>query len=224
MISKIGRKTLRHEVYEHLLNSILTGKFPVGSQLDEQEISEWLGISRTPLREAINRLVQEGLINEIPYRGNFVRKFTPVEVKDIYEVRKTLEVMAIRLAVRQMTDEEAKEISDLVHLMEKAQENNDILSYSDLDGQFHAKIALFSRNFVLVQMLNSMDSQIKIIRLTANRKHSIVNRSQFERLQILEALSKRNEDMAAMFMEAHIDNVMKDAVSIFQERTESDSP
>ncbi len=217
MIPKIGRKTLRQEVYEQLLSSIITGKLPIGSQLDEQEISDWLGISRTPLREAINRLVQEGLITEIPYRGNFVRKFTPDEVKDIYEVRKALEVMAIRLAVSRMSAQEADEISKLVYAMEKAQEQNDIAAYSELDGQFHAKIALFSRNQVLVQMLNSMDLQIKLIRQMANRQDAIVNRSQFERLQILEAISKRNGDLAAMFMETHIDNVMKDAMSLLQE-------
>ncbi len=211
---------MRHKVYEQLLYSILIGTLPVGSQLDEQEIAEWLGTSRTPLREAINRLVQEGLITEIPYRGNFVRKFTPEEVKDIYEVRKTLEVMAIRRAVRFMTEEEAREISELIRQMEKAQEQSDIMKYSELDGQFHSKIALFSKNLVLVQMLTSLDLQIKLIRLMANRKSSVVIRSQFERLQILEAISKRNEDLAAVFMETHISNVMNDVMSMIREQNE----
>lgn len=215
MIPKIGKKTLRHEVYDQLLASILSGDLPAGAQLDEQKLSDMLGISRTPLREAINRLAQEKLIIEIPYKGNFVRKFTPGEVVEIYEVRKTLEVMAIRLAVRHMTDAQARELSELVHRIAEAQENNDIAAYSELDGLFHSRIAQFSRNGMLVQLLDSMDSQIKLIRRMANREGTIVNRSQFERVQMLEAISLRSEELAARFMETHIDNVMKDAAVLF---------
>ncbi|MBO7743000.1 GntR family transcriptional regulator [Paenibacillus sp. MWE-103] len=223
-MQKIGKKTLRHEVYEQLLDGILSGRLPVGSQLDEQELSESLGISRTPLREAINRLVQEKLITEIPYKGNFVRRFAPEEVAEIYEVRKTLEVMAIRQAVRRMTDPESEEIAELVRLMDDAQDRGDIPAYSALDGQFHAKIAEFSRNRVLVQLLGSLDLQIRLIRQMANRKPATVNRSQFERLQISEAIAKRSEDLAAMFMETHIDNVMKDAVAMLREDGASETP
>src|SRR5690606_19198359 len=138
---------------------ILSGELPPDTQLEEQSLSERLGISRTPLRDAILKLIQDGLVVGIPYKGNFVKRFSPEEVEEIYEIRKLLEVKAIQLAVRYMTDEEAGVITELVLSIDKAQEQNDIETISDLDRRFHFKIAQFSRNRVLINFLNTIELQ-----------------------------------------------------------------
>jgi len=214
MLKKLGRKALRHDVYDQLLQAIVSGEFEAGEHLDEKELADNFGISRTPLREAINRLVHDGLILEIPFKGSFVRKFTPQEVNDIYEVRKTLEVLAICMAVRNMSEDELNEITAIVNKIAAAQESGYLLAYSELDTAFHEKLALFSRNKTLVRMLESLGIQIRVIRHMANKNKEVVSRSQFERVRILEALQQRNEAKAAAFMEEHIDNIRRDVVSI----------
>ncbi|WNR46050.1 GntR family transcriptional regulator [Paenibacillus roseipurpureus] len=213
LVGKLEKQPMRQEVYNSLLSGIVSGELEPGKQLDEKELSERLGVSRTPIREAINRLAQEGIVTEIPYRGNFVRQFSPKEVRDLYEVRKSLEVMAIRLAIAYMTEEEAAEISELVHLSATAAKDNDLSSYSKYDTQFHDKLLKCSRNEILYHIMSSMNTQILIIRQMANKNDAVVRRAQFERESIEFAIRTRNADVAAKFMEEHIDNVMKDVIS-----------
>ncbi|MFC4776695.1 GntR family transcriptional regulator [Paenibacillus sp. GCM10023252] len=210
--SKLGKLPMRQEVYNYLLEAIISGQLEPGKQLDEKEISESLGVSRTPLREALNRLAQEGIVNEIPYRGNFVKQFSAKDIKDLYEVRKNLEVMAVRSAVLRMTEAEAEEISALVRLTAEAQEAKNMADFASYDAQFHEKLALYAGNQVLYQMLASMGSQIKIVRSLANKSDKVVKQSQFDREHILGAIATRNPDAAAQFMEAHIDHVMKEVI------------
>ncbi|MFC4776639.1 GntR family transcriptional regulator [Paenibacillus sp. GCM10023252] len=210
--SKLGKLPMRQEVYNYLLEAIISGQLEPGKQLDEKEISESLGVSRTPLREALNRLAQEGIVNEIPYRGNFVKQFSAKDIKDLYEVRKNLEVMAVRSAVLRMTEAEAEEISALVRLTAEAQEAKNMADFASYDAQFHEKLALYAGNQVLYQMLASMGSQIKIVRSLANKSDKVVKQTQFDREHILGAIATRNPDAAAQFMEAHIDHVMKEVI------------
>jgi DNA-binding GntR family transcriptional regulator len=216
MLNQVEKKTLQHNVYKLLLKAIISGEIQPGDHLDEKELTEKLGVSRTPLREAINRLAQDGVILELPYRGKFVRKFTPQEVNDIYEVRKSLEVLAICLAVRNMADDELNEITEIVHAITEAQESGNLLSYSELDAEFHEKLALYSRNKTLIRTLDSLAIQVKLIRHMTNKKSDVVSRSQFERVQILNALKLRDEKLATAFMEEHIDNVRRDAIAIIE--------
>ncbi len=219
--NKLAKQPMKQEVYNHLLQAIIQGELEPGKQLDEKEISESLGVSRTPLREAINRLAQEGIVMEIPYRGNFVRKFSTKEVTDLYAVRQTLEVMAIRLAVAHMTTEEADAIADLVHLTAKAEEEGDLASYAKYDTDFHNLIAVFSGNQMLNQMLNSMSTQIKIIRHMANSSEKVVKKAQFDRELILKAIMNRDPEAAGQFMQEHIQHVMEEVIHHLEDTTES---
>jgi len=214
---KLTKLPMKQEVYNYLLQAIMRGELEPGKQLDEKEISETLGVSRTPLREAVNRLAQEGIVVEIPYRGNFVRKFTTREVIDLYEVRKTLEMMAIRQAVQRMSDEEAAAIAALVTQTAKAQESGDLEAYGRLDAEFHDKIARCSGNQMLIQLLGSMSAQINIIRHMANGSDKVAKKAQFDREHMLTAIASRDAEAAARFMEEHISRVMEEVVSRLDE-------
>ncbi|MGO7162617.1 GntR family transcriptional regulator, partial [Rhizobium johnstonii] len=96
--------TLRERIYEEIVRLIVSGELPSGVSIDEKELTERLQVSRTPFREAIGTLAKEGLIEIKPYRGFFVRSFTPKEIDDLYDLRKTLECFAVELAVPQMSD------------------------------------------------------------------------------------------------------------------------
>ena len=105
-VGKIEHYPLNRRIYYKVRELIESGVIPPGAQLDERALANDLSVSRTPLREAIATLVEEGLVERRPYRGNFVRMFTAKQVDDLYEVRKALEGLAIRLAVLRLTEEE----------------------------------------------------------------------------------------------------------------------
>jgi DNA-binding GntR family transcriptional regulator len=114
-VAKFARpQTISHEVYEHLRNEMLTGSLQPGHWLREQEIAETLAISRTPVREAVRRLGQEGLLEISPNRGVRVRELTPKEAVDTYEVRALLESRAARLAAQRATPDEVARLKELL--------------------------------------------------------------------------------------------------------------
>jgi DNA-binding GntR family transcriptional regulator len=115
-----------------------------------------------------------------------------------------------------MSEDELNEITGIVNAISVAQESGNLLSYSELDEQFHTKLALYSRNKTLIRTLDSLAIQIKLIRHMTNKNRDVVSRSQFERVQILNALKQRDEQLATAFMQEHIDNVRRDAVAILE--------
>lgn len=218
-VSKMNRKSLSQEVYELLLNYILSGTVIAGSRLDENELANQFGISRTPLREAINRLIQQGLVTEVPFKGNFVKKFSSEEVKEIYEVRKVLEAMSTRLAVQNMKDENITELSEIVEQIKFEQQKGEVLNFSKLDDKFHMYIADCSGNSTLVHLIMQLEKKIQMVKIMGNTNNEIADLADSDRNLIMEAIIKRDADLAAHYMELHIENASKGVVALISKIT-----
>lgn len=212
-MNKMNRKALRHEVYDNLLLYILTGIVPADSRIDENDLANKLGISRTPLREAISRLVQEGLVTEIPYKGCFVKNFTSAEVKQIYDVRIVLEAKSVRLAVNNMTDENIVNLSEIVKQITIEQQKGDILASSKLDDQFHMYIAECSGNKILLNLIRELEKQIQLIKVMGNRNNEVANQAGSDRHLIMQVIVNRDAELAAHYMERHIENACKGVIA-----------
>lgn len=212
-MSSLRHLTLKEHVYHRLLNSIISGDIPLGSQIDERKVAEMLSISRTPLREAIGTLVEEGLVEYRPYRGNFVRRFTAKQVNDLYEVRKALEGLAVRLAVTNLSDADLSGLVSTLEDVKIALEQNDLDEFSAADRRFHESIAQLSRNETLVESLNRLGLHIQVIRNIANRDPDVVERTSHERPRILEALKARDAELAAHLMAEHIEGIRRSVVA-----------
>jgi DNA-binding GntR family transcriptional regulator len=208
---EIARKnhTLNHSIYESLRQMIASGMLVTGSRIDERAISEQLGVSRTPLREAIAKLAKEGLIEQRPYRGNFVRAFSPKQVNDLYETRMVLEGLAARRAVANLTDAGLAELTAILDDIQDALSRGDMATYSVADQRFHATIAHLSGNETVIESLERLRAQVQLVRLAANRDPELVERTARERPAILAALRERDADRAARLMEEHIDGVRR---------------
>ena len=210
--------TLKERVYKDLLELIVAGDIPLGSQIDEREIAQQLSVSRTPLREAIGTLVKEGLVEYRPYRGNFVRSFTAEEVSDLYEVRKVLEGLAVRLAVKRLSDQDVEDLGAILDELETALEQNDLDLFSAADRRFHEAIATLSGNATLIESLNRLGLQVRILRYVANRDAEVIRRTALERPRILAALKARDAEQAAQLMEVHIEGVRRSVVAQIEAR------
>lgn len=217
-------ETLKDYAYRGLLELIVEGELALDSKIDERTISERLSVSRTPLREAISKLVKEGIVEHRAYRGNFVRKFTSKQVSDLYEVRKALEVLAIRLAVSSLSDEGLDELVAILGDIDAALERQDLEQFNSADARFHETIARLSGNETLVDSLNRLGLQIRIMRNIANRDPGVVERTAQERPHILQALRARDADLAGRLMAEHIEGVRRSVVEQLEahERSEGE--
>jgi DNA-binding GntR family transcriptional regulator len=131
------RQTTTSFAYEQLLRAILEGHLPPGSRLREQELVDWLGISRTPVREALRRLHAEGLVEILSYKGAVVRPLDPDEVREEYVLRAALEGMATELAVQRMSDTDLERLEQLAADLERALDAQDAEEYLETNFTFH---------------------------------------------------------------------------------------
>lgn len=204
MTSSFHNMTLRERTYHALLDLILQGTLMPGSQLDEQQLADQLSISRTPIREAINMLVQDSLVEYRSYKGSFVRRFTQKDVQEVYEVRAVLEGLAARLAVHNLTDESLLTLEKILTEIDDAVQTRNLEKLSDADRRFHKMIVQIAQNHTLEQALGRLDRQVQLMRSLANHDPDIVIRTSIERPQIMAALKARDGNKASELLEAHI--------------------
>lgn len=204
---KFGQATLNQRVYRELRQLVISGNIAPGTQLEEQALAGNMGVSRTPLREAIAQLVTDGLVENRPYRGNFVRSFTVKQVRDLYVVRQALEGCAVRLAVPHLIESRLIVLRDILADVQLALEAGELTWYGTADRRFHNTLISYSENQTLIECLERLSLQIQIVRTMANDDPAVVRRTALERPRILAALEARNAELAARLMEEHIAGV-----------------
>lgn len=210
-------RTLRERLYEEIVRMIVSGELPSGAELEEKELIGRLQVSRTPFREALGTLAKEGLIEIRPYRGFFVRSFSRKEIEDLYELRKTLECFAVRLAVPLMSNRDIEGLKTLLDGAVAALKRGDLAAYGEADRRFHETIAALSDNRSLIETLARLALQIQLGRSIANEDRALAARAAAERDAILAAFQARDSDAAEALMRAHIDDVQQAVLSRYPE-------
>lgn len=156
---------LRDVVFHTLRESILKGELEPGERLMEIQLAEKLGVSRTPVREAIRKLELEGLAIVLPRRGAIVAQITVSDLKDVLEVRTALEELTIELACKRITTEELEQLKECFYEFQKAARGRDLTVIVEADVAFHDVIYKASRNHRLIQILNNLREQMYRYRL-----------------------------------------------------------
>ena len=156
---------LRDVVFNTLRQAILRGELEPGERLMEIQLAERLGVSRTPIREAIRKLELEGLVLMIPRKGAEVAKISEKSLRDVLEVRRSMEELAIELACQRMTEEEIDELEDAQRAFRKAVDSKDVMLMAETDEKYHEIIYQGTKNSRLVQILNNLREQMYRYRL-----------------------------------------------------------
>ena len=197
---------LRDVVFNTLREAILKGELAPGERLMEIHLAERLGVSRTPIREAIHKLELEGLVLMIPRKGAEVAKISEKSLRDVLEVRRSLEDLAIELACERMTEEEINQLEEAQKAFCAAIESGEALAIAESDESYHDIIYDGTCNAKLVQMLNNLREQMYRYRLEyikdAEKRQILVN----EHEHILDAIRRRDVAQAKVAMRQHIDN------------------
>jgi len=195
------------QVYDRLKLALLRLEIPPGTVLQEAEVALRYGCSRTPAREAVRRLVQEGLAVR---RGRLyaVRQFSPAEVRDLYEVREGLEKMVVRLVIERASETDMAVLWRCLDEQHAAIEAHDKSAFSKLDTHFHATLAALSQNALLEEQLAPIYDRVMLVRvLELSRDQGMTNAFEDHR-RIVDALMRRNVDAAEAEMRYHIRSIV----------------
>ncbi|MGI8880253.1 MAG: GntR family transcriptional regulator [Jatrophihabitans sp.] len=199
----MDRSRVVDEVYGKLLESIFSKHIPPGSRLSVPALADQLGVSRTPIREAVLRLVREGLAVEQPRRGAVLVTFDHEELQSLYLVREVLEGLAARLAAEHLTPESARELTEAHALHERAVSAHDLAAHYEHDSRFHELTRLASGNAALLDGLTRVQAKVRLAMSTTSRRAGPEMALRDHR-KILEAILRRDPVKAEGEARAHI--------------------
>lgn len=203
---------LRDVVFYTLRQAILKGELEPGERLMEMQLAEQLGVSRTPIREAIRKLELEGLVLMIPRRGAIVAKITEKDLRDVLEVRSSLERLSTELACERMKDDTIVELKKAQEAFKAALDQEDITLQAQKDVEFHDVIYKATGNLRLIQMLNNLREQMYRYRLEYLKDSSTHQLLIKEHQDIVNCLEERDGTGAKMIISNHINRQYEDVI------------
>lgn len=201
----IVRRTLHSEVLSRLRDMIIEGQLPPGARINEGQVGARLGVSRTPLREAIKTLVSEGLVEIVPAKGAMVRTFSEDDLKHTLEALKLLEQNAGRLACQRASAETIAHVQALHDRMIVHYQARERLEYFKLNQSIHTSIVAASGNPILQELHTTLQARIKRARFVGNRQPDKWAAAVDEHDQIMAALTSRDGDALADALGRHMD-------------------
>ena len=200
---------LRDVVFNTLRRAILKGELKPGERLMEIALADKLGVSRTPIREAIRKLELEGLVVMAPRKGAKVASITERDLNDVLEVRKGMEVLAISLACKRITGEELDKLEAIEQSFQSLIESGNLTELAEMAVKFHDTIYQATNNQRLVQLLNNLREQMYRYRMEYLKDIAVRRTLAEEHKAICEALRGRDESKAQNYVSVHIDNQQK---------------
>lgn len=213
-----GYQPLRDMVFDVLMNAIMRGQLSPGERLLEVQLAEEMGVSRTPVREAIRRLELEGFVVMLPRKGAYVAGLSIDDVENVYEIRTALETLAVRLAAQRMVDEDYRLLDELVERMQATWQEGDVDAWVKLDANFHELLYRFSRNDRLVQLMSNVMEQISRYRILSLANVEVRHNSLAEHQEVISALRLRDSEEAAAAAARHIENTKQSLVKMLENK------
>lgn len=207
----INRATLHEEIVGRLRDMIFDGDLAEDSRVPERQLCARLGISRTPLREALKVLANEGLITLLPNRGARVTRLTPGQIDELFPVMGALEALSGELACRHISDEGVAEVRALHYQMALHHARGERAAYFRLNQEIHEKIMQHAANPTLLQVYRSLAGRIRRARYMANATRDRWDKAVVEHERMLDALDRRDGANLAVMLRDHLLNKL-DAV------------
>ncbi|EYS97439.1 GntR family transcriptional regulator [Cupriavidus sp. SK-4] len=215
VLPRLERQRLHDTVVAHLRTFIVEGTLEPGRKLNERELCETLGISRTPLREALKVLAAEGLIDISPNRGATVSRLSGAEIQDTFELMSGLEAFSGELACERITAVELAEIKALHYAMLACRANDDLPGYYRINHQIHDRINLAARNSALRQTYLSVNRRLQALRFRSNYQKPKWDSAIHDHEEMLQALEARDGKRLAAILRQHLLD-KRDAVLLIQ--------
>jgi DNA-binding GntR family transcriptional regulator len=207
-IEPIHRRTLHDEVLPRVRDMIIEGVIEAGTRINETELGLRLGVSRTPLREAIKTLAGEGLIELVTSKGAVVRRFSRDDVAHMLESIKLFETFSAKQACLHATDVEIKAVAKLHKSMVQEYKKRNRLNYYKLNQAIHSELVRLGGNPVIADLHGMMQARLKRIRYLGNQEPEKWAGAMAEHEEMMKALAERNGEALAEVMGRHMDQTL----------------
>jgi DNA-binding GntR family transcriptional regulator len=211
----LNHPNISDRIYDILCEQIISQKLRFGTRIKEEEVAQELGVSRTPLRDAINRLVKDGYLEAEPRKGARVTRFQIKDVEEVYDLRMALEGLAARLSASELDAEELKHL--MSHFSEKVK---DTKALHKADTQLHDLIIRNCGNDRLIHMLDNLYKLIRIFRLTGYSSPERSGMATSDHVEIIKAFLKRDANLAEQKVREHIRKTKEQILSQFEQQQE----
>lgn len=205
--------SLKDRAYAAIKEAILSLRLQPGTPLVETELARQLGISKTPVRDALQELEREGLVTRILFKGTYVTEVSARDAEEIFQLRAVLEGLAARLATPRLTPEDLARARQLLDAADEARQQGDLSLCSRLGAQFHRLIIEKSTNQRLFPILDNLEDHTRRLRMLSDRIYGRLEKSSGEHRRILEALEQGNPLAAEQAVRDHLHSVLHDLSS-----------
>jgi len=196
--------TMKHQIYQIIKKEICDGNYLPGQWLQEKELAEKMNVSRSPVREALKQLVDEGLAIEFPNKGVFVKEFSSKDIQEIYDVRIMLESYSIKNSVKVITSINIKKLMDILQNLAECYEKNDMSKYIEYDTQLHEYIVMLGGNSLVSDIYRRIYSQVQQFRIYSLTTTKRFDDSIIEHRKIVENLIASNWKEADRINKVHL--------------------
>lgn len=212
------RATYADGVIEAVRMAIVRGVFPPGSRLSEAELARQLGVSRTPVREAIRALEKDGLLQRAPGQGLSIADISVDDVEEIYTIKTVLEGTAVRLACRRATEKDLARLYRFTEEMQVLAERGEIAAYAKVSREFHAALIRVSRSRRLAELYQAVDTPIQRLRVYALSQPGRPLDSVREHRAIIDAIAGRDPEQAERLIRSHVGGAGAILARVFHDR------
>jgi len=216
-VETIERRSLKEEALSRVKEFIMKGRYVPGQRIVIDTLAKELGVSVTPVREALHHLAAEGLVSVEPRKGFTVKKWEPKEIEDLLYLRMYLEKLATRLFIERASERDIEELSMIVKQMDSAVQSSDLEALTMFNSQFHNKIVQGSGNEELHKIMESLSAKLHRVRILSLSYPGRMEQSCIEHKAIFDAIKERNVISAEKAVEEHIKNVMTTLLKRVQE-------
>ncbi len=210
---------LRDVVFNTLRDAILKGELKPGERLMEKQLAERMGVSRTPIREAIRKLELEGLVSMVPRKGAEVARITEKDITDVLEIRASLEALAVKLACKKMTPDDLEVLNTSLKEFSAVVEKNQVDKIIQKDVEFHDVIYQSTRNDKLIHILSNLREQIYRYRVEYIRNLTSYKNIVKEHKKIVQYIEEKNTKLAEQAAVEHIENQEKAVIEFIKQNT-----
>jgi DNA-binding GntR family transcriptional regulator len=215
-----SQASLAISAYDELKGRILRLLYAPGENILEERLRRELKVSRTPIRMALSKLEQEGLVLHRPGRGYFIRDIRLDEVRSLFQVREFLEVPATKFATENASEQELKELQAFVRKMDESVAKRHYNTYLDQAVEFHYRIALMTKNSILCDIVRGLNEKLSIVSRILLKSESKLARSHVEHHHILERMVKRDAEGAARIARKHVSDSSERQFQLLQSKAE----
>ncbi|MBU0544520.1 MAG: GntR family transcriptional regulator [Proteobacteria bacterium] len=206
----LNQNDLRNQTYQILKEMILRQEIGAGKKIIEDELAKRIGVSRTPLREALFRLENEGIVKIIPRRGAYVAKLSKKKAIEIFQIREVLEGLVARLVVQNMDSKILERLKKcLKRIKSKPDTEQELMKFTNSETEFHALLLSASKNKILINMMKNINYHLQIIRLRTVAVPGRAKKTVEEHSRLLEIIESGDKEASEELMRQHIRSVFE---------------